>query len=90
MYHLKAAILVVSETASQDISTDKTTDALEDIFHGAQERQWATTHRAIVPDSIPEIQAVIKQWTDGDDAVNLIVTSGGTGFGTQDVTPEVP
>ncbi len=89
MYHLKAAILIVSETASQDISTDKTTNALEDVFRGAQEGQWTTTHRSIVPDNILKIQAVIKQWTDGDDAVNLIVTSGGTGFGTQDVTPEV-
>ncbi|KAI9886134.1 MAG: hypothetical protein M1823_002094 [Watsoniomyces obsoletus] len=88
MQTLKAAILIVSDTASQDASTDKTTSILEDVFRSAPECQWTITDRAIVPDNVPAIRASIERWTDGEDIVNLIVTSGGTGFGTKDVTPE--
>jgi gephyrin len=46
----------------------------------------------IVPDSVEAIQGFIRRWSDGqreEDKLNLIVTSGGTGFAVGDVTPEV-
>lgn len=84
---LKAAILVVSETASQDPSTDKCIPTLRDVFAGVD--QWEIASTEIVPDSVLDIQKSIRSWTDGESPVNLIVTSGGTGFATKDVTPEV-
>ena len=84
---LEAAILVVSETASKDPSTDKCIPTLKDVF--AQADQWDIVTTEIVPDSIIDIQRTIRSWTDGEDPVNLIITSGGTGFATKDVTPEV-
>lgn len=43
----------------------------------------------IITDDVVEIQRAILGFTDGDGWVNVVVTSGGTGFTGKDVTPEV-
>ncbi|KAK3045874.1 hypothetical protein LTS18_013539, partial [Coniosporium uncinatum] len=83
---LRAAILVISETASQDPSTDKCIPTLIDVFAGNE--QWEVAETSIIPDSVLDIQRTITSWTDKEDALNLVVTSGGTGFAVKDVTPE--
>ncbi|KAL1591384.1 hypothetical protein SLS60_011997 [Paraconiothyrium brasiliense] len=85
---LKAAILVVSETASHDPSTDKCIPVLQDVFANLGNDQWEVASTEIIPDSVLDIQKSIRTWTDGEKPINLIVTSGGTGFATKDVTPE--
>ncbi|KAJ4351728.1 uncharacterized protein N0V89_007071 [Didymosphaeria variabile] len=85
---LKAAILVVSETASQDPSTDKCIPVLQDVFAKLGNDQWEVASTDIIPDSVLDIQKSIRTWTDSENPINLIVTSGGTGFATKDVTPE--
>ena len=86
---LKAAILVVSETASQDPSTDGCIPTLKDVFSNLGNDQWEVSETAIVSDSVLAIQNAVRNWTDREDPVNLIISSGGTGFATKDVTPEV-
>jgi molybdenum cofactor synthesis domain-containing protein len=86
---LKAAILVVSDTASKDASTDKCIPVLKDVFDSVGGNQWELAETAIVPDDVLAIQKIIRDWSDCAEPVNLIVTSGGTGFATKDVTPEV-
>lgn len=86
---LKAAILIVSETASQDPSSDKCIPILKDVFAELGNGQWEVAATEIVTDSILDIQKSVRNWTDGGESINLIVTSGGTGFATKDVTPEV-
>lgn len=86
---LKAAILVVSETASQDPSTDKCIPILKGVFSNSSNDQWDVAETEIVPDSVLAIQKTVRRWTDGADPINLIISSGGTGFATKDVTPEV-
>lgn len=86
---LKAAILVISETASRDASTDKCIPVLEEVFASDGNDQWNVVQKHIVPDDVLEIQRTVKQWTDSDDSVNLVITSGGTGFAVKDNTPEV-
>lgn len=86
---LKPAILIVSETASNDPSTDRTGGLLKDTFATAGDT-WLSPQLKIVPDDVRQIQKTTLNWTDNVDAfVNLIVTSGGTGFAEKDVTPEV-
>ncbi|KAI8942447.1 hypothetical protein NX059_000516 [Plenodomus lindquistii] len=85
---LRAAILVVSETASKDASTDKCIPTLKDVFGTLGNGQWDVSETEIVTDRVLDIQKAIRAWTDRENPVNLIVTSGGTGFATKDVTPE--
>ena len=86
---LKAFILIVSETAARDPSTDKCIPILKDVFRDLGNSQWEVAAAEIVPDSILEIQKSLRAQTDGENVANLIITSGGTGFAVKDVTPEV-
>ncbi|KAF1919612.1 hypothetical protein BDU57DRAFT_593417 [Ampelomyces quisqualis] len=85
---LKAAILIVSDTASNDGSTDECIPILTDVFGTVGDNQWEVTETGIVPDDVLAIQKSVRHWTDCHEPVNLIVTCGGTGFATKDVTPE--
>ncbi|ORY09642.1 hypothetical protein BCR34DRAFT_567954 [Clohesyomyces aquaticus] len=85
---LRAAILIVSETVSADPSTDKCFPALKEVFDNAGNNQWEIVAAGVAPDTILDIQKFIRKYSDWEDAVNLIVTSGGTGFTVKDVTPE--
>lgn len=86
---LRAAIVVISETASKDPATDKCIPALRDVFQQDGGDRWESTETKIVPDDVLSIQKAITGCTDGADRANLVVTSGGTGFAQKDVTPEV-
>ena len=86
---LKPAILVISDTASKDPSTDKAGNVLTETFSTDGGDQWRPPVVKIVPDSIIEIRRTVRQWSDAQDFFNLIITTGGTGFAVKDVTPEV-
>jgi molybdopterin biosynthesis enzyme MoaB len=89
---LKAAILIVSDTASAVNSADKTGPLLEEIFTTNCNAGWEVVETKIIPDDSLEIQRAITGWADsnGDDVLmNCVVTSGGTGFARRDLTPEV-
>ncbi|KAL1969651.1 hypothetical protein VTN77DRAFT_8204 [Rasamsonia byssochlamydoides] len=85
---LKAAVLIVSDTASRDPSSDKAGPALTAVFTEERSNTWETPVVRIVPDNVLDIQQTICQWADGEEYFNLIVTSGGTGFAIKDNTPE--
>ncbi|KAF2473952.1 gephyrin [Lindgomyces ingoldianus] len=85
---LQVAILIVSETAAKDPSTDKCFPVLKEVFNNLSNGQWEIVAAGVVSDAILDIQKFIRKWSDWEDAVNLIVTSGGTGFAVKDVTPE--
>ena len=85
---LKAAILIVSETAFLDPSTDKAGDILSKVFQEDGGGQWVTDEREIVPDDILAIQRAVTTNCDGENYVNLLVTTGGTGFAVKDNSPE--
>ena len=79
---LKIAVLTVSDT--RELADDKSGATL-------CERIKAAGHdvcdRSIVPDEIATIRARIKEWIDAP-GVDVIITTGGTGFTGRDVTPE--
>ncbi|KAL4924163.1 uncharacterized protein BDV17DRAFT_275341 [Aspergillus undulatus] len=85
---LKAAILVVSDTAAQDPSTDRVIGTLSDVFTAAGSTTWDEPITKIVPDDVLQIQQTLCGWADGLAPVNLILISGGTGFAVKDNTPE--
>lgn len=86
---LKAAVLIVSTTAAKDPSTDSTSSILNDVFKSEGDGKWIVADTKIVTDHVLEIQSQIMAWSNGPDGMNLIVTTGGTGFAVLDSTPEV-
>lgn len=86
---LRAAVLIVSTTASKDPATDAAAQTLQSVFEHDGAGRWEVVDTKIVPDSPLDIQRQIMAWADAADNVNLIVTTGGTGFAVSDQTPEV-
>ena len=79
---LNIAVLTVSDTRS--LADDKSGTTLSERIVGAGHRLAA---RQIVTDDVDAIRAVVKQWI-GNPLVDVIITTGGTGFTGRDVTPE--
>ncbi|KAG5663016.1 hypothetical protein KAF25_000952 [Fusarium avenaceum] len=85
---LKAALLIVSTTAAKDASADASGPILTQVLKDEGDGKWEVHDTKIVTDDVLAIQRQITAWTDGPDSVNLVVTTGGTGFATGDSTPE--
>lgn len=79
---LNIAVLTVSDTRILD--DDRSGDLLENKLLGAGHVLAA---RNIVKDDQDEIQNQIKSWVN-DDGVDIIISTGGTGFTGRDITPE--
>lgn len=86
---LKAAILIVSTTAAKDPSTDASAEVLKNVFSDQGDGKWELSKTEIVTDDVTSIQRQVMAWTDGPDAMHLVITTGGTGFAVADGTPEV-
>ncbi|MEH2512369.1 molybdenum cofactor biosynthesis protein B [Nitrobacteraceae bacterium AZCC 1564] len=76
------AVLTVSDTRS--LNDDKSGATLAERIIAAGHHLAA---RDIVTDDVDEIRAKLKAWI-ADDGVDVIITTGGTGFTGRDVTPE--
>jgi len=76
------AVLTVSDTRS--LAEDKSGQTLADRVAQAGHRLVA---RDIVTDDVEKIRAVVGAWTQ-DPAIDVVLTTGGTGFTGRDVTPE--
>lgn len=86
---LNAAVIVISDTAYKNPSLDESGPLLARVFTGVdQGAKWTITHRSVIPDEESSIQQQVLKLSDGEDWVNLIITSGGTGFSPRDQTPE--
>jgi molybdopterin adenylyltransferase len=79
---LSIAVLTVSDTRVLD--DDKSGVTLAERITKAGHRLG---NRAIVPDEIEAIRKKVKDWIS-DPAIDVIITTGGTGFTGRDVTPE--
>lgn len=77
-------VLTISDRSSRGERPDTSGPALVNALN---ERQLTVDKTAIVPDEQDQICAVLKTWTDLD-CLNLILTTGGTGFAPRDITPE--
>ena len=82
MPNLICAILTISDTRT--LANDKSGDLLNDLMLADKHTVAA---REIVKDDIYAIRAVVSKWIV-DDLINVIVTTGGTGFTGRDSTPE--
>ena len=80
----KAAVLTVSDRSFRGERPDAGGPLVVEILKNAG---YAVTETAIVTDEKGRIEAAQRQWCDREP-VDLIVTTGGTGFAPRDVTPE--
>ena len=85
MSSIRVAILTVSDRSARNERPDLSGPALQQL---AQELGWQTVYSAIVPDVLEDIQRVMIAWCDLQGDVDLVLTSGGTGFAPRDITPE--
>ncbi len=78
----RAAVITVSDGVTHGTRHDESGEAAEEILRRAT---FDVDDRIVVPDERPEIERVLRE-----QAVDhgLVVTTGGTGFGPRDVTPE--
>lgn len=81
-YPLRIAVLTVSDsrTAKTDTSGSLLAERLTSAGH-----ELACT--AIVTDDVEAIRAMVRSWIE-DESVDVIISTGGTGFAPRDVTPE--
>ena len=81
-YPLRIAVMTISDTRTDE--TDKSGALLVERITGAGHE---LAGKVIVPDDITAIRAQ-SEWWIADEGVDLIITTGGTGFSPRDVTPE--
>ena len=80
----RAGILTSSDMAARGERDDTSGGAIREVLGGIE----ATIERyEIVPDEAGAISERLRRWAD-EDGLDLIVTTGGTGLGPRDVTPE--
>jgi molybdenum cofactor synthesis domain-containing protein len=81
---VRLGVLTISDAGSRGERADSSGDA---IAAWAEARGYDLAERAIVPDDTARIAGVLAAWADGDLA-DLVLTTGGTGLTSRDVTPE--
>jgi molybdenum cofactor biosynthesis protein B len=79
---LNIAVLTVSDT--RELAEDKSGATLAERIGAAGHVLGA---RAIVKDEVESIRRQVKAWIE-DKAIDVIISTGGTGFTGRDVTPE--
>ena len=81
---MKAAILTISDGCYHKKKEDTSGQALTRLLINSL---WTISASQVLPDEIPAIQKEIRSLADNGE-IDLIVTTGGTGLGPRDVTPE--
>ncbi|HEX9394435.1 MAG TPA: MogA/MoaB family molybdenum cofactor biosynthesis protein [Gemmatimonadales bacterium] len=81
---IRVGVLTVSDLASQGRRADDSGDAVAAWVAG---RGFELVVRSVVPDETDRIAAKLARWSDSGE-VDLVLTTGGTGLGVRDVTPE--
>jgi len=81
---IKAAILTVSDTCAQGNREDVSGRTIEEMLEADT---FDICDRKIVPDDFEAIAGALRAFCDSSNA-DVVLTTGGTGLGPRDVTPE--
>lgn len=79
-----AAVITVSDKGYRGERVDTSGPSLRKIL---EENGWAVCHYSIVPDEADKIQQQLMECCDVRK-IDLVLTTGGTGFSPRDITPE--
>ncbi len=81
---IRAGVLTISDKASRGERADTSGDAIAELLATIDA---PVERREVVADERAQIADILCAWADSDD-LDVIVTTGGTGLGPRDVTPE--
>ncbi|MCJ7431889.1 MAG: MogA/MoaB family molybdenum cofactor biosynthesis protein [Anaerolineales bacterium] len=81
---IRFGILTLSDRCVRGERTDASGPALADLVRA---QSWSVIKQALLPDDESAIRAELTAWADSGE-VDIILTTGGTGFSPRDVTPE--
>lgn len=81
---VRIGVLTVSDKGSRGEREDTSGAAIREMAEtlGAEVRRYA-----VVPDERSQISAALREWSDSAE-IDLVLTTGGTGLASRDVTPE--
>ena len=81
---MRVAVVTISDSVARGAREDASGPA---VVTRCQELKWSVVSAHLVADESAEIQTVLRKLSD-QDGVDLILTTGGTGLGPRDCTPE--
>jgi len=81
---MRFGILTVSDRSSRGERPDLSGPALSEMVI---KQGWIVVKIAIVPDDLQVLRETLSTWADCGD-VDIILSTGGTGFSPRDITPE--
>ena len=81
---IRFGILTISDRSSRGERADSSGPALANLI---QAKGWSVVKESILPDDESAIREMLRNWADGNE-MDVILTTGGTGFSARDVTPE--
>ncbi len=82
--NLRIGILTSSDRSSRGERPDLSGPALAEQITG---QGWTVARTLVLPDDLNALTETLSSWADSDD-LDIILTTGGTGFGPRDVMPE--
>ena len=83
-FSMRVAVLTVSDGCFSGEREDRSGDL---IARWCARCEYELIHRSVVPDETDQIISQLVRWADSGD-VDVVLTTGGTGFSPRDVTPE--
>jgi molybdenum cofactor synthesis domain-containing protein len=81
---LRFGLLTVSDRSARGQRPDLAGPALQERILA---QGWQVERQAVIPDDLPAIATILLSWVDSGK-VDIILTTGGTGFSRRDITPE--
>jgi molybdopterin adenylyltransferase len=81
---IRFGILTISDRSSRGERADSSGPALVRLV---QAEGWSVTKQSLLPDEQSAIRDLLISWADSSE-LDVILTTGGTGFSRRDVTPE--
>ena len=81
---IRFGLLTLSDRSARGERPDASGPALARLIHA---ENWSVTKEALLPDEESAIRTLLGEWADSGE-LDVILTTGGTGFALRDVTPE--
>src|SRR5690554_2268628 len=80
----KVGIITASDKGASGERIDKSSEVIREIV---ENQGWTVTEYVVLPDEKEVLENTMTDWCD-NKKIDLLLTTGGTGFAKRDITPE--